>query len=75
MIAIHGYCRDCKHWRTPDEGEYGPLRTNCGECVISESENGKSKGITLAFAMDAEGYFAILKTAPNFGCVQFEAKA
>jgi hypothetical protein len=58
-----GECKDCKWWNGK------------AECEISRSEDNKATNAqSTAVAYDAEGYHAVLITAPTFGCNQFEAK-
>ena len=63
-----GQCRDCKHW----SGQRIDART-C--CVLTESSSGHPNHPTSkAVALDGEPWTAGLFTAPDFGCVQWEAK-
>ncbi|MBL4651248.1 MAG: hypothetical protein JKY53_00075 [Flavobacteriales bacterium] len=84
-----GNCKDCKHWKK-DESECSPRDPHVGKCnrakqlseCIEWSEDddcdfmvwkeGHEKD--LAFACDAESYYAELSTKEAFGCVQFESK-
>jgi hypothetical protein len=71
-----GECKDCKHW-----GDAGGWNIDhqfkdthkCCALTVAEGTNPKN-GKTLAHAMDAEGYAAVLITLPSFGCNQFELK-
>lgn len=68
---MSGLCRDCRFWREPFvEVETDGLKV-CGRARswLGDRQDEKS----LAFARDAEEYAAELCTAPDFGCVQFEA--
>lgn len=79
-------CKDCKWWQfNPNHDEiWGsckltqraePNQWNLQKCAthewMGEYNIPKSR---LAWAMDHEDYQAILRTHPDFGCVQWEAK-
>jgi hypothetical protein len=68
-------CETCKHW------ENSGLRVNqgypypgYGVCKRATGHSGPDEKDALAYADDAEDYEAYLRTKPNFGCVQWEAK-
>lgn len=78
-----GLCATCKHWQ--DGGSYGKTAKVLGKCRIVPleydchewSEGGKNVlkpefAHLKAFTKDASDYSAILMTAPDFGCVQYE---
>jgi hypothetical protein len=66
-------CETCRHWECRFRGH--PDHDGFGTCEIADSdENGATPGTGLAYAQDADNYHAWLKTKPNFGCVQWEAK-
>jgi hypothetical protein len=84
-----GHCKNCKWWAElqkvikPDwddhlfwqwREEVHTARRNWGYCRLAASTNFKANVTTLAYAEDAEGYRASFVTAPDFGCIQFEAK-
>lgn len=62
---MSGLCKDCRYWSRSDER---------GTCGLAESRYGQRKvDNSLAHALDVGPRHAFLVTAPNFGCVQFEA--
>lgn len=78
---MSGLCKDCKHWELMTDA-YGKPR-DWGQCAKTWMKDISIAGIeefmdpptdTLAMATDWEGYKAVLETAPNFGCVQFEER-
>ena len=67
VIAASGHgirCDGCKHWDPPA----GPMLSE-GTCELAVAP-----GDQLAYVRADWGYEASLFTAPDFGCVQFEAK-
>src|SRR5215472_4432954 len=55
-----GTCGTCRHWNPPEQYQRG-----YGACErIPHDEE-----TTLAYASDAEGYSAVLRTRQDFGCV------
>lgn len=76
-------CQTCKHWeenqpQSEEDREVGAgvheLDTpGWGQCVLTETHNGNFTQ-SLAVAMDAEAYHAVLLTRPAFSCNQHEAK-
>jgi hypothetical protein len=64
-----GRCRDCKWWGSE-------RRSDWGQCSAAAMDGGKPAHHpeTRMLAQDAYDYEAWLVTAPDFGCVQFEAK-
>lgn len=76
---MDGLCRDCQFWSAPDprfevvvHDEVGP---GWGSCELGLSRDGVPVSETKAFAGDVEGHGASLSTRPDFGCVQFKARA
>lgn len=79
-----GLCRDCRHWRPyadedtvpwPTEGLYPQPPRGWGFCHLAEMRDARPMvESTLAFGYDGEKYVGGLQTAPEFGCVQFEAR-
>ncbi len=71
-MAECGHCKDCKWW---DRENGWPTRRWEGECQLAATESDNPlHGEALAVALDGESYIAKLQTAPDFGCVQWEAK-
>lgn len=69
------HCKDCKHFVERIEDTYIDPPTGFGMCSITETHaNRVGDSSRLAFAQDADEYNAWLVVAPEFGCVQFEAK-
>ena len=79
-------CKTCKHWEKP-EGNYGevPGTGKCKAAVqfwdstewVPDGGYGERKlkpeyEGRLAFVQDGSDYYAVLKTMPDFGCVQHE---
>lgn len=72
MVGIMGNCKDCKHWEKND-ASYQAGGRGWGQCRMGLCYDGVQEvADTLAFASDSEAFAAVLATAPNFGCVQFE---
>ena len=71
-------CSECRHWQHPDQEEWHgghSLVGGCwGRCVLAETRGEPSGGLSLAYAIDCEEYWAKLMTRKDFGCVQFAAK-
>lgn len=71
------HCVSCRWWeKTPDENfEWNSAAIRgWGECQLTEMADDKpTHEPTKAIARDGESYKAILETAPDFGCVQWEA--
>ena len=74
-----GRCENCLHWKQREETY--DLPRGWGECdktwLQPDAQMGGFGGAevpkdTLAMATDWSSYKAVLQTAPNFGCVQFE---
>lgn len=77
-------CKTCKHWQKP-ETDYGEV-PGTGACkavpqfwdVTEWSEDFDKRTLKpeyagrLAFVQDGSDYHAVLKTLPDFGCVQHE---
>lgn len=58
-----------------DEGDGYCLATLEGSAAVRESApSNPIAATTKAYAHDDEGHLAILVTAPDFGCVQFQQK-
>jgi hypothetical protein len=68
-----GTCKECRWWLPNMPGGYAG---ECwGACSLMESGGGSPiHKQAKAFAFDTEQYSAQLFTAPDFGCVHFEAK-
>jgi hypothetical protein len=67
-------CRYCQHWDAPESltGHANvdePWKSGFGACRLTDYE--AWPGETLATAADADCYRAVLRTAPDFGCIQF----
>lgn len=80
-------CKDCRWWERVDiEPDYQrsddvALVRNWGLCALTKSDmNEPRTSSSLAFASnegyetDADQDRSVLVTAPDFGCVQFEAR-
>lgn len=63
-------CRNCRWWA----GDTIHAPKDWAGCELADSDNGRKHKHSLAKAMDAEMYHAVLQTAPDFGCVQWEGK-
>lgn len=74
---MSGLCRDCLYWdRSEPHNTFTSNAPDRCACALTWSHNDEpDKSDSLAFAQDWESYQAVLYTAPEFGCVQFEAKA
>lgn len=69
-----GNCRDCQHWKPVQEGRF--LGTGVCLRIVTYLKRAPLKAPpppdqSLAFTIQD---FANLRTWPDFGCVQFEAK-
>lgn len=76
--SLPGRCRDCQWWGD-DERRYfdGDDRYSDGYrvCRLADSDGVRPcNEQTKAYAIDAESFIGNLLTAPDFGCVQFEAR-
>ena len=81
-MSAYATCATCRFWKI-DLGRDGSVRTSnlspneawhsMGVCSLTESSRGlpMHEG-SLALAMDADEYGAVLRTAPNFGCIQHQ---
>ncbi|MES2170541.1 MAG: hypothetical protein V4479_07445 [Actinomycetota bacterium] len=76
-------CSTCRHWERPDpedvfDAEYNPRPDLYGRCASAESDDGEPKlgarPVHPAYAMDASGYHASLRTLPTFGCSEWRSK-
>lgn len=65
-----GYCKDCKHWDTSEEGgNYRYVkRQHFGNCLLATESAFSTKAVACGYEDP------ILATAAEFGCVQFEQK-
>ncbi len=61
-------CKTCQWW---EAGRDYPQK-GWGGCRLSETESGASRQEGMHVST-ADGYYGILLTAPDFGCVQWEA--
>lgn len=77
MAASEGFvlfsrCETCKHWEGPD------VRTGWGECALTWSSprniHAGPPGTKATAEPMESGCDAVLVTAPDFGCVQWEAE-
>lgn len=60
-------CKTCKWWRW--------YKGDWGDCVKTETQGMRGhESESKAFAIDGEGYYAVLETHKDFGCVQWEAR-
>lgn len=64
-------CRNCRWWAGSTTIDLNPDWAGCDR---ADSWNEKRYPYTKAVASDAELYHAVLHTAPDFGCVQWEGK-
>lgn len=75
LVALMPRCRDCRFWEQEDwqvtEGVGACLATQDGTRAFPSNPLPSSK----ALAQGEDGWAAYLQTRPDFGCVQFEAKA
>jgi len=62
-------CKNCKHWEQTDIPS-----TGWGDCSITESGAQGLRGTGLAQASSGDGYYGVLHTSSDFGCVQFAPK-
>lgn len=76
VIAVLPRCKDCRWWSTEHRlGWLSDRSDGRGHCERAESEDGQPVDKdSLAYTEDGESYRAILITAPDFGCVQFQAR-
>lgn len=65
-MAQCGYCQDCKWWRVIHPAHGGPEEPHRA-CELASTDRGEGR------LMYAVGY-ASIGTAPDFGCVQWEAE-
>lgn len=62
-------CQNCRWW------EPKHVYQEIGTCVLTESGDiGTPPKKSLATASSDDGYFGVLNTSPDFGCVQWENK-
>lgn len=61
-------CANCKWW-----GQSENIKDGWGWCILTavDQEIPEHKD-SKAIAFDHEGYYAVLHTRPDFGCVQWE---
>lgn len=73
-------CETCRHWDRKRFAHYEPYDKDepdagWGSCILADSTNSDPEHpSTLALALDLESCVVQLRTAPNFGCVQWQAK-
>jgi hypothetical protein len=77
-LPICGYCRDCRWWILLDKNLQYYYRDENRPGICDKSVN-RFMGVidhpeTLSLAGTDQGDPAILRTSPDFGCVQFEVK-
>lgn len=78
VVAHMPRCRDCRWWEVSGRREIQPL----GCCVLTQTgagayENPRANS-SLALAVigrDESAYWPYLRTSPDFGCVQWQAKS
>lgn len=78
-MSEQGCCRDCRWWGEKDNDLLwaGDIRhpTDRHHCMLTYWDGQRPDwSHTKAYAVDGDNFLAILLTAPDFGCVQFEAK-
>lgn len=67
-----GHCKDCRHWDT----EVFSWEMGYGHCRgLEDGEPYKPLPLAYTVGISAQGASAKLMTAPDFGCVQWEARA
>jgi len=71
-------CKNCKHWGESERAQYRICRIACSRDGDPMRDVGDDYDLlpndgALAFALDGSEYSARLITAPDFGCVQWEA--
>ena len=66
---MSGRCKDCKHWGALPilDKHYDGQHRRCSEVSVSGGTEGK------AYVISSEDMHDLM-TAPDFGCVLFEAK-
>lgn len=65
-------CKTCRWWEPSD---HKATPQGYRECRLTLTSNNRHEyPQTLAFSLDDEYYAALLVTAPDFGCVQWEQK-
>ena len=77
MGVVDGRCANCAYWiqREPDEvAMLAPKQAGWGYCELTKMVD-YPEGRTKAVALDGEDYWAMLHTAPDFGCVQFSERS
>ena len=67
---MSGLCKDCKHWQ-PLPWLVQERRERPGVCRLIRDTTGGSTRAGIALTENAS---ASLTTAPDFGCVEFEAR-
>lgn len=78
---MSGFCRDCKWWQATakstrfDWGSYMVCAKTSGDGARADAiEDGTpEESLASAYSPDMPAVPAVLVTAPDFGCVQFEA--
>lgn len=74
---MSGLCKDCKWWEKLPREAWGSFDDGWKLCALGEAHNcNPEHPLTLALGHgwgDGTGW-ATIATAPDFGCVQFEAK-
>jgi hypothetical protein len=64
-----GNCKDCKHWEASEFVYVMERDLGVGHCLMAEKGFPKTKAMAM-YQHDEP----CLVTAPDFGCIQFEAK-
>lgn len=66
-----GLCKDCKFWNVASDLK----DDNMCICDRANAKQGEPEDPnTKAYADGVDGWSSWLKTAPDFGCIQFEAR-
>lgn len=66
-------CKNCRHWIAMPDNIAMDTPEGTRICELATSyRGGQENSETLAWAIDAEEYLALLVTRPDFGCNQFE---
>ncbi len=61
-------CGECKHWEPPFQGG------KYGDCSLTEHYGEKLQPERLAYAMDSEDNYSVLRTQATFCCCLWELR-